>query len=207
MTVKSFDENKVVFVVEHSMKRHGCTDGAYLASLEVIDGQVSFLIDDSEYCFTAQQCAEVSKSLAKMLLTNSNLGICEGSAESISRLATYATWYQLIQSRTLSTKRDSLQICESRNKGFEFCASGSFRRPEFPHCEPDYYKLVIALDDDLDLPCLGIDDRTFRLNFEEAFWLVEQLWVAGYLAAQIEQPTVSTVNAPYIDEDGHLICY
>lgn len=201
-----FASRNVVFMVKRPMRWHGFTDHEpYIASVEVADNYVSLILDNSEHFFTAQQCAEVTKSLARMLLTYSHLGVFQGGAEAISQLKAYASWCQLIQARTLSAERDSLQIYESGNKGFEFCASGSFRHPESLHDEPTYYKLAIALDDDLYLPCFSIDGRSFPLSFEEAYWLVEQLWVAGNLVAQTELPINSTVKVPWINDEGQLI--
>lgn len=206
MNAEDLAASNIVFRVERQMQWHGFTDlDSYTSYFEVVDNHVSLILDESEHCFTAQQCAEVAKSLARVLLTYSRLGVCQGSAESISQLKAYASWCQLIQARTLSAERDSLQTYESVNKGFEFCASGSFRHPESIHGEPTYYKLAIALDDDLDLPCLSIDGRSFSLSFEEAFWLVEQLWVAGNLVALTEQPINSTVKVPWINDEGQLI--
>ncbi|URM27065.1 hypothetical protein LLY42_24920 [Pseudomonas frederiksbergensis] len=203
MNGEVFAASNVVLMVERLMKWHGFTDHEpYMASVEVVDNHVSLVLDYSEHCFTAQQCAEVTKSLARMLLTYSHLGVFQGSAEAIPQLKAYASW---CQARTLSAERDSLQIYESGNKGFEFCASGSFRHPESLHGEPTYYKLAIALDDDLDLPCLSIDGRSFPLSFEDAFWLVEQLWVAGNLVAHTEQPINSTVTVPWINDEGQLV--
>ncbi|MEB0222886.1 hypothetical protein [Pseudomonas sp. 10S4] len=205
MNGEVFAASNVVFMVERPMRWHGFADHEpYMASVEVVDNHVSLVLDDSEYCFTGQQCAEVTKSLARVLLTYSHLGVLQGAAESISQLKAYASWCQLIQTRTLPTERDSLQTFESEKKGFEFCASGSFRHPESLHGEPTYYKLAIALDDDLDLPCLSIDGRSFSLSFEEAFWLMEQLWAAGSLLAQTVQSSKSTVKVPWINDQGKL---
>ncbi|KAA0982684.1 hypothetical protein FQ192_31290 [Pseudomonas sp. ANT_J12] len=198
--------SNVVFRVERQMKWHEFTDhDSYTAFIEVVDNHVSVVLDDSEHYFTAQQCAEVTKCLVRMLLTYSHLGVFQGCAESILQLETYASWYQLIQARSLSAERDSLQIYESGNKGFEFCASGSFRHPESLPGEPTYYKLAIALDDDLNLPCLSIDGRTFPFDFDETFWLAEQLWVAGNLVTHTEQPINFTVKVPWINEEGQLV--
>lgn len=61
--------NKVVFKAERSISWHGYSDSApYVASVEAVDSNVSLVLDDSEYCFTAQQCAEVTKNLVMMLL-------------------------------------------------------------------------------------------------------------------------------------------
>jgi hypothetical protein len=198
--------SKVVFMVERSMSRHGYSDSSlYVASVEVVDNHVSFVIDDSEYCFTAHQCTEVARNLSRMLLTYSDLGICQGSAESVMRLEAHASWCRLIEAQTVSSKRDLLLACESESKGFEFCASGSFRRPESQSSEPDYYTLTIALDDELGLPCLGIEDRTFSFDFEEAYWLVKQLWIAGYLVAQTEEPINTKVHVSWINDKGQLV--
>lgn len=205
MNGEDFAASNVVFMVERPMRWHCFTDHEpYIASVEVVD-HVSLVLDYSEHCFTAQQCAEVTKSLARVLLTYSHLGVFQSGADSIPQLKAYAFWCQLIQARALSAERDSLQTYESGNKGFEFCASGSFRQPESLHGEPTYYKLAIALDDDLDLPCLSIDGRSFPLSFEEAFWLVEQLWVAGNLMAQTQRPINFTTKVPWINEEGQLV--
>ena len=65
-----FAASNVVFMVERLMTWHGFTEHeSYMASIEVVDNHVALSLDDSEHCFTAQQCAEVTKSLARMLLT------------------------------------------------------------------------------------------------------------------------------------------
>lgn len=190
MKSEALAASKNVYMVERSISWHGYSDDAsYVASVKVMRNYVSFVLDGSEYCFTAQHCAEVTKNLVKMLLIHSGLGIYKGSAVSVLRLETLASWFRLFNAQTSSAERDFLQTYESGSKGFEFCASGSFRHPEVQYRESVYYKLVICLDDDLNLPCLGIEDRSFTLSFEEAFWLVEQLWIAGLLVAQTEQAT------------------
>lgn len=190
MKSETMAASKIVYMVERSMIWHGDSDDAsYVASVEVVDNYVSFVLDGSEYCFTAQQCAAVTTNLVKLLLRYSGLGICQGSAVSVLRLEAIGSWFQLFKTQTSSAERDFLQIYESGSKGLEFCASGSFRHPELQHGESVYYKLVICLNDDLNLPCLGIEDRSFTLSFEEAFWLVEQLWITGLLVAQTGQST------------------
>lgn len=145
--------NKVVFKAERSISWHGYSDGAlYFVSVEAVDSNVSLVLDHSEYCFTAQQCAEVTKNLVGMLLKYADLGIFQVGAECAARLEAQASWFRLFQAQSPSTERDALQTYESESKGFEFCASGSFRQPELHHGEAIYYKLVIALDDDLNLP-------------------------------------------------------
>jgi hypothetical protein len=206
MNTEVLAANNVVFKAERLISTHGYPNSApYLASVEVMDGNVSLVLDHSEYCFTAQQCAEVTKKLVRMLLKYADLGICQGSAECVARLEAHASWFRLFQAQSLSAECDSLQTYESESKGFEFCASGSFRQPELRHGEAIYYKLVIALDDDLNLPCLGIDDRTFAFNFEEAFWMAEQLWIGGYLVAQTEQPIYTAIQESWINDQGQLM--
>lgn len=206
MNAEDLAASNIVFRVVRQMKWHGFTDlDSYIAYVEVVDNHVSLVLDYSEHHFTVQQCAEVTKNLARMLLTYSHLGIFQVGAELISQLEAYLFGCQLIQARTSLVERDSLQTFESKKKGFEFCASGSFRHPESPYHEPAYYKLAIALDDDLDLPCLSIDGRSFPLSFEEAFWLVQQLWVGGNLVAQAELTINSTVKTPWINDEGQLI--
>lgn len=187
MRAEDLTANKVVFKAERSISWHGYSDSApYMASVEVVGSNVALVLDDSGYCFTAQQCVEVTKNFVKMLLTYAYLGICQASSISVSRLEAQANWLRLIEASMFSTERDLLQTYESECKGFEFCASGSFRHPELQQGEPIYYKLAIALNDELNLPCLSIDGWSFSLSFEEAFWLVEQLWIAGYLVASTQ---------------------
>ena len=206
MNTEMLAANKVVFKAERSISWHGYSDGApYIASVEAVNSNVSLVLDHSEYCFTAQQCAEVTKNLVKMLLKYADLGMFQVGAECVARLEAKASWFRLFPARSLSAERDSLQTYESESKGVEFCASGSFRQPELHHGEAVYYKLVICLDDDLNLPCLGIEDRSFTLSFEEAFWLVEQLWIAGYLVAQTGQMVDTSGQVPLINNEGQLI--
>lgn len=180
--------NKVVFKAARWISLHGYSDSApYLASVGAVDSNVSLVLDDSEYCFTAQQCAEMTKNLVRMLLKYANLGICQVSAECVARLEAQASWFRLFKAPSLFAESDSLQTYESESKGFEFCASGSFRQPELNHGGTIYYKLAIALDDDLNLPSMSIDDRTFVFSFEEACWMTEQFWAAGCLVAQTGQ--------------------
>jgi hypothetical protein len=68
-----------------------------------------------------------------------------------------------------------------------------------------YYELAIALDDELNCPSFSIDGRTFAFTFDEAFWLVEQLWIAGYLLAQTEQQINSSTKVPKINGKGQLV--
>lgn len=177
--------NKVVFKAERSISWHGYSDSApYLASVEAVDSNVSLVLDDSEYCFTVLQCVELNESLVRMLLKYADLGVCQVSAECVARLEVQASAFRLFQAPSLFSERDSLQTYESESNGFEFCASGSFRQPELRHGETIYCKVAIALDDDLNLPSMSIDDRTFVFSFEEACWMTEQFWVAGCLVAQ-----------------------
>lgn len=196
MNAEVLAANNLVFKAERSISWHGYSDSSpYLASVEAVDSTVSLVLDDSEYRFTAQQCAEVTKNLVVMLLKYAGLGIFQGHASSVSRLKAQASWFRLFQAQMFSARRDVLQAYESESKGFEFCASGSFRHPEPQHGELVYYKLALALDDDLHLPCLSVDGRTFMFSFEEACWMTEQLWVAGCLVAQTGQLIDTSVQA------------
>lgn len=206
MSTEVFAANKVVFKAERLISRHGYPDSApYFACVEAVDSNVSLVLDHSEYCFTAQQCAEVTKNLVRMLLKYTDLGIFQVSAECVSQLEAQSSWFRLFQTRSLSAERDTLQTYESESKRVEFCASGSFRQSELRHGEAIYYKLVICLDDELNLPCLGIDDRAFAFNFEEAVWMAQQLWIAGYLVAQTAQPIYNATQKPWINDQGQLM--
>lgn len=45
------------------------------------------------------------------------------------------------------------------------------------------HRVLIALDEDVGLPCISIDNRAFPMSIEEALWLIENLQIAGYVAA------------------------
>jgi hypothetical protein len=198
--------NKVCFRNERSISPHGDSDEeSYMGSVEVVDSHVTLTLDGSEYCFTAQQCTEVVKTFSKMLLIYSNLGIFRASAEYALRLEAYASWCRLIEAQAFSYQRDSLQTYESEAKGFEFCASGTFRSPVLQHSEPFYYKLAITLNDDLQIPCLSIDGWSFSLSFEEALWLVEQLCIAGSLVDGTEQEIDTGTQTAWINDEGQLM--
>jgi hypothetical protein len=53
-----------------------------MASVEMVGNYVALTLDESGYCFTALQYAEVFKKLSKMLLIFSGLGMCKASATS-----------------------------------------------------------------------------------------------------------------------------
>jgi hypothetical protein len=75
--------NRICFRNERSISPHGDSDEeSCMCSVELVENHVTLTLDGSEYCFTAQQCAEVVKKLSKMLLIYSSLGICRASAES-----------------------------------------------------------------------------------------------------------------------------
>jgi hypothetical protein len=198
--------NKVCFRNERSISPHGdSNEESYMCSVELVENHVTLTLDGSEYCFTAQQCAEVVIKLSKMLLVYSSLGICQASAESTLQLDAYASRCGLIEAQTFSNQHDSLQTYESEAKGYEFCASGTFRSPVSQHSEPYYYKLVICLNDDLQIPCLGIDGWSYSLSFEEALWLVEQLCIAGSLVDGTEQEIDTGTQTAWINDEGQLM--
>jgi hypothetical protein len=107
----------------------------------------------------------------------------------------FTSWCRLIEAKDFSYQSDSLQTYESEAKGFEFCASGTFLRPLSGDSEPYYYKLAISLNDDLQIPCLSFDGWSYSLSFEEALWLIEQLCIAGCLAAKAVQAINTTIMA------------
>ena len=57
-----------LFKVERSMTcRAFIEERTFTASVELTDNVVTCILDDSEYCFTAQQCGELADSLATLL--------------------------------------------------------------------------------------------------------------------------------------------
>lgn len=158
---------------------------SFRTSIELTDLYVRLVLDESEYDFTAQQCAELGDSLSSLLQTlirrkDSDTGHVRPLGLDFCKL-----FHQMILSRTESTHRDYLDDHGYDLEGTQCGAIGSFRYPE----SLDYYQLFLGVNDDLLLPMLGIEDRTFTFSTGEASWLAEQLCVGGYLLAQFEQPT------------------
>lgn len=172
-----------LFKVERSMTcRALIEERMFTASIELTGNFVTCTLDDSEYCFTAQQCGELADSLATQVQTTHGFA---GNQENIGRplkLGFCKIFYQMILSRSPATQRDQLYGYDSDD--MQLGAAGSFRYPG----TRDSYQLLVGLNDELYLPFLGIEDRVFTFSIDEALWLIEQLCVGGYVLAQIEQP-------------------
>ncbi|TFF41755.1 hypothetical protein [Pseudomonas sp. RIT623] len=50
-----------------------------------------------------------------------------------------------------------------------------------------YHRVCIALDEEISLPCISIDNRAFAFSIVDALWLIENLQIAGYLAAMADE--------------------
>ncbi|PHX40519.1 hypothetical protein AO263_28900 [Pseudomonas sp. NZIPFR-PS5] len=155
----------------------------FSASVELTGNVVACVLDDSEYCFTAQQCGELADSLATLLKISTKPSSSRGRIVRPLKLDFCKIFYQLIMSTRPSSRCDRLQGYDSESDSMLYGASGSFRYPG----TRDSYKLFVGFDDELCLPFLGIEDSVYTFSFEEASWLIEQLCVGGYLLAQIEQ--------------------
>lgn len=181
-----------IFKTERSMMCRAFNDGerVFTVSVELTGNVVKCVLDDSDYCFTAQQCGELANSLATLVQKTHGLS---DNQEKIGRpleLNFCKIFYQLILSRSPSTRCDRLHGYDSDSNSMLFGASGSFRYPG----TRDSYKLFVGFNDELYLPFLAIEDWVYTFSFDEVSWLIEQLCVGGYLLAQIEQPEDSQKN-------------
>jgi len=155
----------------------------FTASIELTGNVVTCILDDTEYCFTAQQCGELADSLATLLKTSTKRAASQVKVGRPLQLDFCKIFYQLILSRSPAIGCDRLYGYDSDSDRVLFGASGSFRYPG----TRDSYKLFVGFNDELCLPFLGIEDWVYTFCFDEASWLIEQLCVGGYLLAQIEQ--------------------
>lgn len=183
--VKKIAASSTQFKAERSMTCRAFPDEerVFSASVELAGNVVACVLDDSDYRFTAQQCAELADSLATLLKTSTELAANQVREARPLKLDFCKIFYQLILSRSPASGCDRLYGYDSDSASVLFGASGSFRYPG----TRDSYKLFVAFNDELCLPFLGIEDWVYTFSFDEASWLIEQLCVGGYLLAQIEQ--------------------
>jgi hypothetical protein len=173
-----------LFKAERSMMCRAFTEErVFTASIELAGNVVTCILDDSEYSFTAQQCGELADSLATLLKTSTERASSQVKIGLPLQLNFCKIFYQLILSRSPASGCDRLYDYDYDSDRVLFGASGSFRYPG----THDSYKLFVGFNDELCLPFLGIEDWVYTFSFDEAFWLSEQLCMAGYLLAQIEQ--------------------
>jgi len=157
-----------------------------IASVELTGSGILCVLDKSEYCFTAQQCGELADKLSMLIQAYT---VRKGDSEdhgSKMKLDLSKIFYSMILQRSPSTQRDFLELCDDESDALSFGASGEFYYTNLNAGGSDYYQLFVGIDDELCIPCFGIEDRVFRLGFDDAIWLIEQLCVGGYLLAQVE---------------------
>lgn len=175
----------IIFKAERSIICRAFTEErVFTASVELTENVVTLVLDDSEYFFTAQQCGELADSLATLVRTSTKRAAGKVSTELPIDLDFCKILHQLILSRSRSTRDDRLHRYEYDSESMTFGAYGSFQYPG----TGNLYKLFVGFNDELCLPFLGIEDWVYTFSFDEAFWLSEQLCMAGYLLAGIEQP-------------------
>lgn len=184
--LQEIDGTNTQFKAERSMKCRAFIgeERAFTASVELTGRIVACNLDDSEYCFTAQQCGELADSLVTVMKAISKRASSGGRMGRLLNLDFCKIFYHLILSRSLSTRRDQLYGYDSDSDSMLVGASGSFRYPG----TNDFYKLFVGFNDELNLPFLGIEGWVYTFSFDEAYWLIEQLCIGGYLLAQIEKP-------------------
>lgn len=155
----------------------------FTALVELTGNVMTCVLDDSDYCFTAQQCGKLADSLAALVQASYDRAGSEPKVGRALKLNYCKIFYQMILSRTRATQRDHLHGYSYNSDAMHLGASGSFRYPG----TRDSYKLFVGFNDELCLPFLGIEDWVYTFSFDEASWLIEQLCVGGYLLARIEQ--------------------
>ncbi|MEO8488232.1 hypothetical protein [Pseudomonas sp.] len=185
MVEKVRSSTSTLFKVERPMRCRAFIEDERLftATVELTGGVVTCTLDESEYCFTAQQCGELADSLATVVKTTLELAVSPVRVERPLNLHFCKIFYQMILSRSSTTRGDRLHGYGYDSGGKLVGASGSFRYPG----TRDSYKLFVGFDDELYLPFLGIEDWVYTFSFGETIWLIEQLCVGGYLLAQVEQ--------------------
>lgn len=163
---------------------------SFTASVELSGNVVRCVLDDSDYCFTAQQCGELADSLATLMQASYERAGSEPKVGRALKMNYCKIFYQMILSRTPAAQRDQLLGYSYNSDEMHLGATGTFQYPGTRNS----YKLFVGFNDELCLPFLGIEDWVYTFSFDEASWLIEQLCVGGYLLAQIEQPEKSKKN-------------
>jgi hypothetical protein len=190
MLRKASTESTAKFAVTRLIKRHDAGEGDYFAaSIELRAKSLILLtLNESELYLTAHQCAELVDKLAELMSTCLKLGALSGKLRTQINPDTYRTLSIVLGGRTMAHKHDHLRSRCSDVPGYEYGASGSFQSHDPEIGEAGFYKVAMGWEGALGLPFFRIEDRVFHLDFGEMMWLVEQLWIGGFLLAHFEKP-------------------
>lgn len=158
--------------------------GFFAASVELSGEGIVCLLYESEYCFTAQQCGELADKLGMLIQAYARF---HGSSRKNSQFMDFIwckIFYQMIMSRSGSQWHDSLDTYESGQGRNTFGATGQFRHFSEDGVNTGSYGVFMGICDELNVPLIAIEDRVFRLDVDDAIWLMEQLCVGGYILAR-----------------------
>jgi len=161
--------------------------GTFPVTVKHSNKHVILDMDGSHHHLSAQNCAEIAKNLTTLLATNYELGFQHFDEATLALLAASLEWHKFIHERAGCAGANPMDIFTGHKRGYEFIASAYFQSnaPTASACL--YHRVLIALDEDVGLPCISIDNRAFPMNIEEALWLIENLQIAGYVAAKANE--------------------
>ncbi|MEE9944543.1 MAG: hypothetical protein PBV00_09455 [Pseudomonas asiatica] len=161
--------------------------GTFPVAVKNLNRHVLLDMDGSHYHLSAQNCAEIAKNITILLATNYELGFQHFDESTLALLAASLEWHKFIHERAGCAGAKPMDIFTGKKRGYEFIASAYFQS-NAPSASPSlYHRVLIALDEDVGLPCISIDNRAFPMSIEEALWLIENLQIAGYLAAMADE--------------------
>lgn len=132
-------------------------------------------MDGSHDHLSAPNCAEIAKNLSILLATNYELGFQHFDEATLALLAASLEWHKFIQERAGCAGAKPMDIFTGHRRGYEFIASAYFQSNAPSASAPLYHRVLIALDEDVGLACISIDNRAFPMSIEEALWLIENL--------------------------------
>lgn len=161
--------------------------GTFPVTVKNSNKHVILDMDGSHHHLSAQNCAEIAKNLTILLATNYELGFQHFDEATLALLAASLEWHKFIHDRAGCAGAKPMDIFTGHKRGYEFIASAYFQSNAPSASASLYHRVLIALDEDVGLPCISIDNRAFPMSIEEALWLIENLQIAGYLAAMANE--------------------
>ncbi|MEN5139479.1 hypothetical protein [Pseudomonas juntendi] len=161
--------------------------GTFPVTVKHSNKHVILEMDGSHHHLSAQNCAEIAKNLTTLLATNYELGFQHFDEATLALLAASLEWHKFIHERAGCAGANPMDIFTGHKRGYEFIASACFQSNAPSASASLYHRVLIALDEDVGLPCISIDNRAFPMSIEEALWLIENLQMAGYVAAMANE--------------------
>lgn len=160
--------------------------GTFPVAVKNLNKHVVLSMDGSHYHLSAEYGAEIAKNIALLLATNHELGFLHFDDATLTLLAASLEWHKFIHERAGCAGAKPMDIYTGEKRGYEFIASAYFQSNAPSASASLYHRVLIALDEDVGLPCMSIDDRSFAMSIEETLWLMESLQIAGYVAAMAD---------------------